>query len=79
MLPRKTLASKEERSAAGYKRSKERLTVLACSNKSGNYKPTLSGVGKSKRRRAFKNDNVTSGPAWMDSHLFRKWFTKTFA
>lgn len=74
MLPRKTLASKEERSAPGYKKSKERLTVLACCNKSGDNKLTLLVVGKSKRPRAFKNVNVANLPvlytnqknAWMD-------------
>jgi hypothetical protein len=35
MLPSKTFASREEKSAPGYKRSKERVTILACCNASG--------------------------------------------
>lgn len=48
MLPSKTLASKLEDSAKGYKKSKDRLTAMACSNASGKHKFPLVIVGKSK-------------------------------
>jgi hypothetical protein len=32
MLPQKTLASNEEKSVSGFKVTKERVTVAACSN-----------------------------------------------
>lgn len=54
MLPTKTLASKKEAAAPGYKKSKERVTILACSNATGNHKLRLTLIGKSKKPRAFK-------------------------
>ncbi|XP_049961615.1 jerky protein homolog-like [Schistocerca serialis cubense] len=44
MLPDKTLASKAEKAAPGYKRSKERVTILACSNATANLKMKLSMI-----------------------------------
>uniref|UniRef100_K7GBZ6 HTH CENPB-type domain-containing protein n=1 Tax=Pelodiscus sinensis TaxID=13735 RepID=K7GBZ6_PELSI len=55
MLPSKTLASWAEASAPGYKGSKERVTILACSNATGNHKLRLTFIGKAKNPRAFKN------------------------
>lgn len=86
MLPSKTLAAKDERSAPGYKKSKERVTLLACSNASGNLKLKTMLIGKSKKPRAFKNVHIQSLPvyyknqksAWMDADLFKKWFFDEF-
>jgi transposase-like protein len=47
MLASKTLASREEKSALGYKRSKGGVTILAGYNASGNHKLKLAFVGKS--------------------------------
>nr|XP_042911148.1 jerky protein homolog-like [Parasteatoda tepidariorum] len=55
MLPSKSLASKEENSAPGHKKRKERLTILACANASGNHKMKLTVIGKSAKPRALKN------------------------
>jgi hypothetical protein len=41
MLPQKTLASNQEKSASGIKIAKERVTVAACSNASGRHKLLL--------------------------------------
>ena len=49
MLPDQTLAYCAETAAPGYKRSKERLTVLACSNVTGDCKLPLAVIGKSKK------------------------------
>ncbi len=85
-LPRKSLASKNEINAPGVKISKERLTVLACSNAAGNHKLPLMVIGKAAKPRAFKNLNVNALPvtyknsknAWMTSKLFKDWFYDHF-
>jgi hypothetical protein len=86
MLPSKTLAGKNEHSAAGYKKNKDRVTILACGNFSGRHKLRLMCIGKSAKPRAFKNvlPNVlpvyyqNQKSAWMDSTLFKKWFHEEF-
>lgn len=85
MLPQKTLAAKHE-NITGTKLAKDRLTIAACSNASGNHKMRLFVIGKSKKPRAFKHVNMASLPvyyqhqnsAWMDSYLFKKWFFEEF-
>ncbi|XP_044311435.1 jerky protein homolog-like [Varanus komodoensis] len=87
MLPTKMLASKKEAAAPGYKKSKERVTILACSNATGNHKLKLTLIGKSKKPRAFKKlKNRESLPlyythqkkAWMNSEIFKTWFQNEF-
>uniref|UniRef100_K7G5J3 Jerky protein homolog-like n=1 Tax=Pelodiscus sinensis TaxID=13735 RepID=K7G5J3_PELSI len=86
MLPSKTLASWAEASAPGYKRSKERVPILACTNATGNHKLRLTFIGKAKNPRAFKNISPSALPvsyknqrnAWMDSAIFRGWFFNEF-
>jgi len=86
MLPSKTLASKLEDSAKGYKKGKDRLTIMACSNASGNHKLPLVIIGKSKNPRALKNVKRTTLPvvycsqksAWMVSDIFKQWFFENF-
>lgn len=85
-LPNKSLASKEESSAPGFKMNKQRLTILACSNAAGSNKLPLMVIGKSAKPRALKNLNMNSLPvyyrnqnkAWMTSFLFSEWFAKQF-
>lgn len=90
MLPTKSLALKCEKAAAGYKKSKERVTVLACSNATGTHKLKLALIGKSKKPRAFKNVKMRCDEfdlpvwyrnqpnAWMSEHIFNEWFNKQF-
>lgn len=86
MLPAKTLASRQENSAPGHKRSKERLTIMACANQSGKHKLPLMVIGKSAHPRALKNLSPQTLPvyythqksAWMDSVLFKRWFYDQF-
>lgn len=87
MLPSCTLASKEEESAPGYKKKKERVTILACSNVTGNHKMKLCLIGKSQKPRAFKNVRDSSSlpvwyrgqkSAWMNSAIFKDWFYQQF-
>lgn len=90
MLPTKSLALQSEKSAPGYKRSKERVTILACSNATGEHKLKLALIGKAKKPRAFKH--VKSSPegfdlpvwyrnqpnAWMQESIFKEWFFQQF-
>lgn len=86
MLPSKTLASGQEKSAPGHKRSKERVTVMACSNASGKHKLPLMVIGKAARPRALKDISPKALPvyyksqksAWMDATLFTNWFKEEF-
>lgn len=38
MLPKRSLASRDEKSAPGHKMNKQRVTVLFCSNASGSFR-----------------------------------------
>lgn len=86
LLPKKTFASSQEKSASGFKVNKERITVALCSNASGTHKMPLFVIGKSAKPRAFKNINHSTLPvyyrsqksAWMDSYLFKEWFISQF-
>ena len=60
----KTLATKDERSAPGYKKSKERVTILACLSASGNLKLKSMVIDKFKKPRAFKNTHAQSLPMY---------------
>ncbi|XP_056648741.1 jerky protein homolog-like [Diorhabda sublineata] len=86
MLPSKTLAAQCEKSAPGHKSSKERLTVMICSNASGTHKLKLTVIGKAKKPRSFKGTDVKRLPcnyyshpkAWMNQAIFKEWFFQDF-
>ena len=46
--PNQELTSRKESKAPGYKVSKERVTILACANATGEHKLRLTIVGKAK-------------------------------
>ncbi|XP_064411327.1 jerky protein homolog [Latimeria chalumnae] len=83
-LPTSTLAGASESGASGFKRNKDRITVLTCANAAGSHKVKLLVVGKYNRPRAFKG--VTHLPvvykaqsnAWMDKDIFCDWFHHVF-
>jgi hypothetical protein len=85
-LPSKTLASHNEKTAPGYKVSKERVTILACANCTGDHKLRLTLIGKAQNPRALKNVSRNALPvrysshksAWMTSQLFQQWFFEEF-
>lgn len=82
-LPSKSLASRRENSAPGYKTSKERVTILVCANATGTHKIPLLLIGKSKNPRCFKNIRVpliykNQKSAWMNSEIFIDWYDNTF-
>lgn len=85
-LPQKTLADKQDRSAAGCKQNKERITAMPCSNADGSLKLPLLVIGKSAQPRAIKNIPKKNLPviyknqknAWMNTTIFKAWFEENF-
>ena len=83
MLPRTTyLSSKEDcattRGTKGM-RSKDRLTVLVCSNADGSLKVPLAIIGNSKNPRCFRMEKpplyyMFQNKAWSDKRTLRDWF-----
>lgn len=79
-LPSKSLSSKREAKAPGFKTSKARVTILVTANASGNHALPLLMIGKAKKPRCFKN--VACLPltykaqknSWMESGLFFEWY-----
>lgn len=78
LLPSKTLAAKYEKEARGYKKQKERVTIMACCNVDGSHKPPLMLIGKSQKPRCFTPAEMSTLPveyraqkkAWMNSDFF---------
>ncbi|CAF4798490.1 unnamed protein product, partial [Rotaria sp. Silwood2] len=76
---RSLVLSKEE--CKGGKKSKERLTVLLCSNLTGTEKLKPVVIGRSQHPRCFKNITTSKLPvtwlsnrtAWMTCNLFTDW------
>ncbi|XP_057669935.1 tigger transposable element-derived protein 1-like [Diorhabda carinulata] len=83
-MPNKTFISKSEKSAPGFKATKDRVTLLQCSNASGVIKPLM--LYRSFNPRALKNQNKDNLPvfwrankkAWVTSAIFCDWFRKCF-
>lgn len=86
LLPNTTQDFKSSSMNCGFKKQKDRLTLLFAANKSGNHKLKLFLVGKSKNPRVLKNVNRDNLPvvyessknAWMTQTLFKKWFFDSF-
>lgn len=78
LMPDKSFVFKNE-TCHGGKMSKERLTVLACTNSTGTHKLKLVVIGKSRSPRCFKNvrtfpcDYLSQSHAWMTGELFTNW------
>ncbi|CAF3500964.1 unnamed protein product [Rotaria sp. Silwood1] len=79
-LPNRSLVTAKD-SCKGGKRSKERFTVLLCTNMTGTDKLKPLMIGKSANPRCFKNLNVKNLPitwrsnrsSWMTASLFEDW------
>jgi hypothetical protein len=86
LLPNKTLDIKKQGNKSGLKTNKDRITLLLCTNKTGNHKLKPLCIGKSRSPRCFKHVNMMSLPvvyesssnAWMTCDIFTKWFEKEF-
>ncbi|KAJ8969940.1 hypothetical protein NQ314_001522 [Rhamnusium bicolor] len=76
-LPQRTLASSSEMTSLGYKAQKPRITVMVCTNASGEHTSTF-GHWKSKKTSIFKNMEFGLLPvkyraqnsAWMSQDIF---------
>jgi len=85
-LQQRTLVSCREKSAPGFKKAKDRLTVLGCTNATGTHKLKAVLTGKSAKPRCFRHANMEALPvifksqrnAWMNSEIFPEWFKKDF-
>ncbi|GFX17814.1 tigger transposable element-derived protein 1 [Trichonephila clavipes] len=85
-LPNRTYIAKDEKTASGHKASKDRVTLLLCSNASGDrmLKPLL--INKSRRPRALKGKDLKQLPvhwmanpkAWMTTAIFAEFFNNCF-
>ncbi|GFV08471.1 tigger transposable element-derived protein 1 [Trichonephila clavipes] len=85
-LPNRTYIAKDEKTASGHKASKDRVTLLLCSNASGDrmLKPLL--INKSLRPRALKGKDLkqlsmhwmANLKAWMSTAIFTEWFNNCF-
>ncbi|GFU68413.1 tigger transposable element-derived protein 1 [Trichonephila clavipes] len=85
-MPNRTYIAKEEKTASGHKASKDRVTLLLCSNASGDrmLKPLL--INKSLRPRALKGKDLKQLPlhwmanpkSWMTTAIFTEWFNNCF-
>ncbi|GFT03195.1 tigger transposable element-derived protein 6 [Trichonephila clavipes] len=77
-MPDKSFVFKNE-TCHGGKLSKERLTVLACTNATGTHKIKLVVIGKSRSPRCFKNvrslpcNYLSQARSWMTGDLFKNW------
>uniref|UniRef100_A0A8C8RSI5 DDE-1 domain-containing protein n=1 Tax=Pelusios castaneus TaxID=367368 RepID=A0A8C8RSI5_9SAUR len=87
LLPDKTLALKyETQKTAGFKKIKDRVTLLFCMNKTGSQKLTPLLIGRFNNPRCFKHLNKAKLPviysssknAWMTRSIFEEWFHNSF-
>ena len=84
-LPRRTLVAGGETSAKGFKKLKERVTLMACANISGTIAMPLVFIHKSVNPHCFRHvrkedlpvDYYSQRNAWMNSALFKRWFSGT--
>ncbi|GFV01170.1 tigger transposable element-derived protein 1 [Trichonephila clavipes] len=85
-MPNRTYIGKDEKTASGHKASKDRVTLLLCSNASGDrmLKPIL--INKSLRPSALKDKDLKQLPvhwmanpkSWMTTAIFTEWSNNCF-
>lgn len=85
-MPARTYIAKSEKKASGFKASKDRISLLLCSNASGDriLKPLV--INKFYRPRALKYKDLKQLPvnwmanskAWVTTALFTEWFKNCF-
>lgn len=83
VLPSETYVSENEKAAAGYKKSMERLTAMLGSNAVGSHKLIPLVIGKSRKPHCFKGFNnpieySNSANSWMTYKIFKQWFNTSF-
>lgn len=85
-MPSRTYVAKELKSVPGHKVAKERVSLLLCSNASGNCLMKPLFINRSLNPRALKGVDKTLLPvyweankkAWMTAYVFENWFYKCF-
>lgn len=83
-MPTKSLVSKKEMAAPGFKASKSRITAMACGNNSGTHRLPLLLIGKSMNPRCFKGIKKlpviykNQKNSWMDTKIFIEWYDSVF-
>ena len=85
-MPDRTYIAKSEKKASGFKASKDRITLLLCSNASGDriLKPLV--INRFLRPRALKGKDIQQLPvhwmanskAWVTAAIFNDWFNNCF-
>ena len=85
LLPRYSVLMPEENisTVRGKKKSKERVTLVACANSTGTHKLPLTMIGKPKKPACIKNREwplvyYNQKRGWMDVVNFKKWFEEVF-
>ena len=86
LMPNKTLVSSQEKEDKGFKKPKDRVTLMACANATGCIKFPLVFVHKSRNPRCFEHIDKNDLPveyyapknSWMDSTIFTEWFKHKF-
>lgn len=85
-MPRRTYLSKSERTASGFKAAKDRVSILFCSNASGDRMMMPLLINRSQRPRAMRGIRMENLPvhwranpkAWMTCSIFQDWFYNCF-
>lgn len=85
LLPSRTVARSKDQ-PSGWKKARERITVLFCANKTGTIRLPLLVVGKSNNPHCFRGINKNTLPvvythqksAWMTGGIFKEWYWNHF-
>ena len=86
MTPSTSLNATGIAGTSNFKKAKDRVTILACSNASGSHYLPLVLINKSAKPRCFKHMDINSLPvhyysqkkSWMDRRIFSEWFHQRF-
>lgn len=83
-----TLVTCREKSAPGFEKAKDRLTVLGCTNATGTHKLQAIFIGKSAKPRCFEHvymdafpvicKSIRNLPGWVRREILAEWFKKEF-
>ncbi len=81
-MPRKTLVSAREKDAKGFKKPKDRVTLMACANVTGSLKFPLVFIPQSANPRLDKASlpvhYYDQRNSWIYSQICTKWFHEKF-
>ncbi|UYV73828.1 hypothetical protein LAZ67_11001043 [Cordylochernes scorpioides] len=85
-MPTRTYIAKSEKNASGFEAAKDRVTLLLCSNASGDRMLNPLLVNRSLKPCALKGKDLNTLPvhwmankkAWVTTAIFTEWFNKCF-